>query len=122
MNKRGFTLIELIAVIVILGVLLSITTMSVTSYLNETKEKSFESLVESVETSAQMYIADHSNDFPELNTVGSTFDIELADLVNNNYISDHVQDPRTNDSIPLTTKIHITVVSKDNITVDFMYQ
>jgi prepilin-type N-terminal cleavage/methylation domain-containing protein len=122
MNRKAFTLVELIAVIVVLGVLLSITTLAVTTYLNQTKETSFNSLVEAIESSTEMYVLDHSSQFPQLDIVGSNFDIEVNDLVTNNYISDNVIDQRSGEAIPLTTKIRITVVAKDEITVDFMYE
>jgi prepilin-type N-terminal cleavage/methylation domain-containing protein len=121
MNKKAFTLVELIAVIVVLGILLTITTLSVTSYLSQTKETSFNSLVESIETSTEMYVLDHSSQFPQLDIIGSSFDIELNDLVTNNYISDIVIDQRSGEEIPLTTKVRVNVVAKDDITVDFIY-
>jgi prepilin-type N-terminal cleavage/methylation domain-containing protein len=121
MNKKAFTLIELVAVIVVLGVLLSIATLAVTSYLSQTKETSFNALVASIESSTEMYVLDHSSQFPELDIIGSSFEIELNDLVTNNYISDTVIDQRIGKNVPLTTKIRVTVVAKDEITVDFMY-
>ena len=38
-NMKGFTLVELLAVIVILGVLTTITTVSVTDTINKSKNK-----------------------------------------------------------------------------------
>jgi prepilin-type N-terminal cleavage/methylation domain-containing protein len=121
MNKRAFTLVELLAVIVVLGVLLSIVTMSITKYMTAANNASYKSLVESIESSAELYVAENSTDFPLLDVAGSNFDIELNDLVNANYIKSDIIDKRTDTSIPLTTKVNITVISKDKINAKFMY-
>lgn len=57
-NKKGFTLVELLAVIVILGVLLLIAVPAVSNIIDSSKKKSFESaaklMIENVETVALM--------------------------------------------------------------------
>ncbi len=46
MNKKAFTLIELLAVIVILGILLGIAIPRVSQYINDSRKKSFASQAE----------------------------------------------------------------------------
>jgi prepilin-type N-terminal cleavage/methylation domain-containing protein len=121
MNKKGFTLVELLAVIVILGVLLSLVVVSVNTYLKKAKETSLNSLVKSIEEASEIYLSDHSSEYPQLNVVGSSFNFELGELVDNDYIKKPVIDDVKGEDIPLTTLINVTVVSDSEIKVDFLY-
>ena len=58
MNKKGFTLVELLAVIIILGLLITITTTSVLSVTKETKAKMKETQLESLLDASDEYIND----------------------------------------------------------------
>ncbi len=117
MNKKAFTLIELLTVIVILAVLATVVVISVTKYMNDTSMVSYNELVKSIESATELYLTDHTNDYPELDTPGSTFTIELNDLANDNFIPDKIIDERTGESIPMTTTVTIEVISRDNVSI-----
>ena len=119
MNKKAFSLIELLAVVVILAILSTIVVISASLYIEQAEQTSYETLVKSIESSAELYIADHSSEYPQLEIEGSTFDIELSVLVADDYIEPDLIDERTGVSIPLTTKVNITVINKNKITVNF---
>ena len=121
MNKKAFTLIELLATIVILGILSAIVVINVNNYIQTSRETSYNTLVKTIELSTELYVAEHSNEFSELDVAGSTFYIELSDLVADDYIDDHIIDERTGEAIPLTTRVNITVINKNNITTDLDY-
>ena len=53
---------------------------------------------------------------------GSTFYIELNDLVTSKYIKANIIDERTQQPIPLTTKVYAKVINKSKIEVDFRYE
>jgi len=57
-NKKGFTLIELIATIVILGIVASIGSYAITEIIKSSKEKNYQLLVENIETAAEMLYQD----------------------------------------------------------------
>ncbi len=122
MNKKAFTLVELLAVIIILGFILTIATINVRNYINQANETSYNILVKSVEEATELYLADNMGAYPQLNVVGSTFTIYLYSLINNNYIDEHLVDERTDKEIPGTTLIKITVLENDKLDIVFPYE
>lgn len=64
-NNKGFTLIEVLAVVVIIGLLGLIAIPSVISSINRSKESSFAILVKDIKTGSQQM-------FEEIENVGST--------------------------------------------------
>ena len=55
MNRKGFTLIELLAVIVIIGLLSVIVVPNALSAIEKSKESSYNTLIQNIVTSSQMY-------------------------------------------------------------------
>lgn len=62
MNKKGFSLIELLAVIIILSVIMTLGFVGFGSIQNATKEKMVQTKIEEIETGAQKYGQEHMND------------------------------------------------------------
>lgn len=62
-NKNGFTLVELLAVIVIMALLVAIAVPSTISISNRLKVKMYCSKIDSIETVAQLYGEDHRDSF-----------------------------------------------------------
>lgn len=56
MRKKAFTLIELLAVITILGIVAIITTPIITSSINASKEKAYDRQKELIEKAAETYV------------------------------------------------------------------
>lgn len=56
LNHRGFSLIELLAVISIMGILFGIAIQAYTTYIEQSKSKGYLSLVQSAETAMNNYI------------------------------------------------------------------
>ena len=64
MNKidnKGFTLVELLAVLVILVAIMGIAIPSISSSLERTKSKQNESRYQLLKSSAELYVTDHKN-------------------------------------------------------------
>ncbi|MDD7102462.1 MAG: type II secretion system protein, partial [Firmicutes bacterium] len=85
-QKRGFTMIELLAVLVILGIIMVIAVPSVVGYLQDSKQKYYEQLEDSVMTAGKEYFSDHRSLLPREN--GQIYSVDIADLVTDGYTSD----------------------------------
>lgn len=64
LNNKGFTLVELLAVIVILVTILLIAIPSITSSLERSKTKQLEAKKALIVSAAEIYVSDHKNNFP----------------------------------------------------------
>ena len=62
MNKNGFTLVELILVVVIIGIISAITIPSIMNGLSESKATGGESVEKLLETNLELYNTDHKED------------------------------------------------------------
>ncbi len=59
LNNKGFTLVEVLAVIVILGVLATIMVPAATNMIGDNKEKQYKNLEKTILSSAKVYMSDH---------------------------------------------------------------
>lgn len=63
-KKRGFTLVELLAVIVILGIVISISVLSVNNIRKKQEKENKENVISSILTGAKSYVTDNNLDVP----------------------------------------------------------
>lgn len=107
MKKNGFTLIELIATIGLLGMLATILITVSVKKINETKEHSKKTMVESIELAAKQYVTDYKDELSDFQNNDYIY-ISLQTLVEKNYFSNSLIDPTTNKSLPLTDTVYVT--------------
>ena len=92
MKKNGFTLVELLAVLVILGIILTITYYSVNSILDNSEESLSNTQISALEESAKLFYIEEGMD---LETSTSTeVCVSVKYLLDNGYIEKtKVSDP-----------------------------
>ena len=92
--KKGFSLVELLAVIVILGLVVLISIPIVNNSINKAKEEAREVQIEEIIKAAKKYAIKNSYILPEV--AGTYSHIEVQTLIDENYIdTDKIIDPVT---------------------------
>ena len=93
-KSKGFTMIELLATIIILGLLITIAYTSVRNILNRGNNTYYESQENMIVLAGQDYFADYREKLPD--EIGDTASVTLETLINESYI-DPVKDDDEND-------------------------
>ena len=105
LNKKGFTLVELLVVIVILGVIMSIAIPSITSSIERSKDKQKTQIINLIVSAGELYVDKHKN------TV--TPPITLNQLIEDGLITkEEMKDP-FNEKRTLCG--HLSYVEKDGV-------
>ena len=95
MNRKGFTLIELIAVIVMISLIMVIVVPNILDIVSESKETSYNTLVKNIVTSSEMYYEEcEYGDLSSTTKYGSyaclidtsTITIPLSSLANTGFL------------------------------------
>lgn len=91
MRKKGFTLIELIAVIVIMGLLLLIVIPATTRLMKGNKNKKYDEYYNLIEKAALLYADSRKDDLGGVNVSGC-IDTSVEFLVKNEYLKEFNED------------------------------
>ncbi len=110
MNKRGFTLVELLAVIVLLGLIALIAAPAITGIIKQSKESLSDSQKQSIEMSAKNWATENMSKLP---SDGECIIVTLSTLKSEGFADLEIKDPKTND--PLNVNIKITREQKQLI-------
>ncbi len=107
MNKKAFTLMELLGALIIIGILTVLAFTVVNNSLNNSKQKLYDTQIESIIDAAKLWEVDNIQELMNLN-VGETKVLLLDDLQREQYIDTNLNNPLTDELISPTTEITIT--------------
>ena len=93
-NNKGFSLIEILATIVIIGIVSTVGIVSVNSMINKSKQHFYESQKQQMVLAAQSYVQDNRNILPK--NVGGMIKIKLSVLREKNYLKEDIIDQDKN--------------------------
>lgn len=110
MNKKGFTLAELIGVIVVLALICLITVPSITSVLKDNKKSLCKTQLDNVIAAARNYASENLLSMPANN--GETKTITIQDLIDNGFIGENIENPVTKENFDTEIEIIIKKVGK----------
>lgn len=107
MNKKGFTLVEIIAVIVLLVTIGGIFTVSMVRKLNDKDNN--KDTVKQIISAADAYVSANKEEIEKLYEGYNFVDITIKDLKNNGLLNDDVIDPNTKEKYSDDEKVRITL-------------
>lgn len=107
MKKKGFTLIELIGVVVLLGAVLLIIIPVVNKSLKEGKQKLYDKQIETIKTSLNAWANENK---PKNN---ETFYLTLSQLKSEGLVDVNIKNPITNE--PFANDMILKVINENNI-------
>lgn len=81
LNKKGFTLVELIATIVVLALVVSISAYAITNIINSAKEKNYDLLIKNIKDASETYYQEC-----KYSDITCNDTVTLQELVNYGYL------------------------------------
>ena len=107
MNKKGFTLVELLGVIVILGIIATITVPLIQRTIIENTEEAYNDQVTSFERAAKNYVASDVYNMTNCQTKICT--VSLKELQEKGYLqSGDIVNPITDENFDMDNVVDIT--------------
>ena len=111
MNKKGFTMIELLATITILGILSIVAIGSVSYLIKNSKQNYYQSQRNNLISAAKSYYQANRSKLPK--DIGTDKEVSYGDLKNSKYIGKLVASDRKTECDSDGTKVVVTKVDKN---------
>lgn len=108
--KKGFTLVELLGIIVVLGVIATIVTPVIQSTLTQNQDKVYNALIKQIEGNAKDYLEINTEKLPT--TDGDEIQIKLGDIKASGLMQINVKNPKTDNIV--SNESYVTVTRTKN--------
>ena len=118
MNKKGFTLMELLLVIVIMSIVGTSSMIMFDSIDDDTSAEDRKNTYKSIQRGAMLYL-DLNDDWLKQFRDKKEIFIEMSELMGNNYVSSTLEDPVSKDEIPSNYIVKL-YIAKDRSGNEYM--
>ena len=99
MNTRGFTLIEVIAIMVVLVAIFLVSFPILSNMARSDETKKYDSMVTDLCIAGKTYMYSNMDEFPELSIVNSEIELEIDELISYGNVDKDLVNPKTELSI-----------------------
>lgn len=118
MKKNAFTIIELLAVLVVIAIVLAIVVPTVIDTVKNSKERAYQTTIESVKTAAQTHINFSSSSYKAQFASPGYVTISLTTLIDEGYLKPDIKNPKTGEA--LTGSVKVTRESENKYIYEFI--
>ncbi|MDD3048645.1 MAG: glycine-rich protein [Bacilli bacterium] len=119
LKKNAFTLIEVIAVIAIMGILITLVIPSIFKYVDSLKTDSRDNLIDVIKNNSEIFATRHKDEIEDVIETSEThvYEITIASLIEDDLMESPVIDPVTNEALVLDKKIYVVKIDDENLKV-----
>ncbi len=122
-KNKAFTLVELLAVIVLLSILMMIIVKNISAIVEKSKARDYELLCLNLENASRNYVNDHRFILEGMSKSNPEVIIYVNDLVNEGYLKLPLIDARVDKEISLQSLILIALVDGEiTYSFEFVYE
>lgn len=115
MNKKGFTLVELIAVIILISLIATIAIVPISKIIKDSKDDIYEAQIGQIILATQNWVSDHPMELPPyVESEDNKIEITIDSLIEQEYLEDDVINPKDGEKITGCSKVEIKL-NPDNI-------
>lgn len=116
-NNRGFTLVELLAVLVVLAIVLGITGYSVANSMGNARQKTYKTTINEVEKAAVDYVLEENSVFAS-GYGGEFVCVRVTELVRAGFLDKTVYDANISDDETVMNSDYVFILrDKNNKTI-----
>lgn len=99
MNKKGFTLAEMLATVAVLGVVILIVAPNITGTLKKVNDDKYKRFLSDVFLATEAYIQANIDDYPGIANENERVYVYFSDLINTHYLKSDVYDPKNKTTV-----------------------
>ena len=112
-NKLGFTLAELLGVIVIISILALLSFPPIINQIKQSRDKVSDATMKIIVSATDIYLSSHQNEFPITPT---TYCVTLQQLVDDDKLSDPIIDATSGNHYALTKMVKVVIDNSNDFT------
>jgi type IV pilus assembly protein PilA len=109
MKNKGFTLIEILAVIVVLAIVSVIVVPAIDRFLRNADNTAYQVQIDAIIDAVKNWEADHPSSLPANN--GDEYVVYLSELKAGNYVREDLINPRTKEAF--SNNLTITIINEN---------
>ena len=116
LNKKGFTMVEILATVTILGILTVVAVVGISRVMDNAKKEYYKNQEENIILAAQSFVQNNTNKLPK--NIGQKVKLKLSELTKNKYLKETVKDYGKQNCDMDKSYVEITKISQKEYSYD----